>query len=127
MISNNFSKQSKQNNLRLVFESNSHEIFEYLEKADLNKLKLTNKFFYELCECNLLLTDSIRSLDKIFVNSLLISNSQENTKSSKDKKSKFKEKFLFNKSLNSFMKGKEVETYSNKRLQSAKRKKNDKK
>ncbi len=123
MISNNFSKQSKQNNLKLVFESNSHQIFEFLDKEDLNKLKITNKFFYELCECNIIFTDSVKSLNKYFMNSLLIQNSQDNGNSSREKRSKFKEKFLFNKSLNSFMKGKEIETYNEKRLQSAKRKK----
>ena len=115
MITNNFSnfKRDKRNILRLVFESNSHEIFEYLEKRDINNLKNTNKFFYELCECNNLLMNSIRNLDKMFMNSLITDDNTDN----KEKKSKFKEKFFFNKSLNSFMKGKETETFNENRIQ----------
>lgn len=123
MITNNYSKSEKKNVLKLVFETNSHEIFEYLTREDLAKLKITNKFFFELCECNILFRDSIRKLDEIFMNSLNVLTTDEKQNKPQEKKSKFKEKFFFNKSLNSFMKGNEVETYNEKRLQSANRKK----
>ena len=126
MISNNFSKGEKKNGLKYVFGTFSHEIFEYLDSNDLCKLKMTNKFFFDLCECNNLFTNCIRSLDKMFINSIHIPQSVENSNSVKEKKSKFKEKFLFNKSLNSFMKGKDAEKYSEKRLQSAKRRDKEK-
>ena len=125
MISNNFSKGEKKNGLKYVFESFSHEIFEYLDSYDISKLKMTNKFFFDLCECNVLFTNCVRNLDKMFMNSIHIPPSEENSNVTKEKKSKFKEKFLFNKSLNSFMKGKDTETFSEKRLRSAKRRNKD--
>jgi hypothetical protein len=109
--------------LKPVFNKNSYEIFQFLEKQDLNNLKLTNKFFFELCECHNLFTDSIKGLQSLFLNSIV---ADENTKKDnkiiqqKEKKSKFKEKFNFNKSMNEFYKGSEI---LNERLQSGRKKK----
>jgi len=110
-------------NMKAVFQSHSYEIFMFLDSKDLLNLKLTNKFFYDVCDCHQLLNQSIKSLQILYFNSLFdgedgLQNSNTNDKS--NKKSKFKEKYDFNKSINQFYKGTEI---YNQRIQSAKRKK----
>jgi hypothetical protein len=105
--------------LKPVFNLNSYEIFQFLDKKDLESLKITNKYFFELCECHNLFTESIKGLQGLFLNSIL---AEENTKKAiqKEKKSKFKEKFNFNKSMNEFYKGSDI---LNERLLSGRKKK----
>lgn len=109
--------------LKPVFNQNSYEIFQFLDKDDLNNLKITNKYFCELCECHNLFSESIKGLQILFLNSIV---AEENTKKEskiiqqKEKKSKFKEKFNFNKSMNEFYKGSDI---LNERLQSGRKKK----
>jgi hypothetical protein len=104
-------------NMKPVFQTHSYEIFEFLDKEDITNLSLSNKFFNELCECHLLFTNSVKSLGNLFQKSIDNNNILVTTEV---KKSKFKEKFEFNKSMNKFYKGTEV--YNN-RIQSGRKKK----
>ena len=52
--------------LEKCFKENSFEIMQFLDKDDIDKLKLVNKFFNNLCECHLLFNDSINSLNNLF-------------------------------------------------------------
>jgi hypothetical protein len=100
-----------------VFKSHSYEILEFLEIKDINNLKNTSRIMYDVCECHTMFLNSIKSLDKLFIQPTPNLN---NTNNSKINKSKFKEKFEFNKSIDVF-KGTDI---YNKRIQSAMRKKN---
>jgi hypothetical protein len=86
--------------MKNCFQQFSYEIFQFLSSDDINSLKMTNNFFYDLCHCHLLLTESIKSLEDLYACSL-----------QKDEtpvlKSKFKDKFNFNRSMNEFYKGSE--------------------
>jgi hypothetical protein len=108
--------------MKEVFYSFSYEIFQFLEKSDLTNLKLTNKIFWDICDCHELFSDSIKSLDKIFLNSLEINNlkNEDGVNKQVEKKSKLKEKFNFNRSMNEFYKG--TEKYKT-RIESGKRRK----
>ena len=80
------------------FKNNSYEIFQFLDKYDLANLKVTNKFFCNLCECHLLLEDSINSLGDLF-------NKTINDKAIPMKKSsKLREKYNFNKPMEEYYK-----------------------
>jgi hypothetical protein len=103
----------KEYELKPVFNTFSYDILQFLNKKDIKNLKSANKFFFEICECHLLLSESIKGLNTLFSNSLL----DETT--NQQKKSKFKEKYNFNKSMNEFYKGSEI--LSN-RIKSAKKK-----
>lgn len=116
--------------MKPAFESHSYEICQFLTKEDLKNLKLANKFFYDLCDCYLLFEESISSLQNLFKNSIINENIENTDKLESEvqnnsievkgsvKKSKFKEKFDFNKSMNEFYKGSDT---LNKRIQSGKR------
>ena len=52
--------------LEQCFKNNSYEIFQFLDKEDIENLKMTNKFFCNLCDCHLLLGESINSLGSLF-------------------------------------------------------------
>jgi hypothetical protein len=99
--------------MKNCFQQFSYEIFQFLNLEDLNNLKKTSSFFNDLCHCHLLLSQSIKSLENLFANSLL-----------KDEKpivkSKFKEKFNFNRSMKEFYKGSEK---MKERIQSGKKRK----
>jgi hypothetical protein len=120
-----FHKAKKTNSehplLKPVFNQHSYEVFQFLEKQDLNNLKCTNQFFLEICDCHSLFTDSIKGLHSLFINSIAEEVMHKETKPFiKEKNSKFKEKFNFNKSMNEFYKGSDI---LNQRLQSGKKKK----
>ena len=105
--------------LEKCFKNNSYEIFQFLEKEDIENLKMTNKFFCNLCDCHLLLGESINSLNHLF-------NMTINEKVNPMKKtSKLREKFNFNKPMEEYYKNsKEYHT----RIQSGmRRNKNNKK
>ena len=100
--------------LKPVFNTYSYDILQFLTKKDIKNLKSANKFFFEICECHLLLFESFKGLNTLFSNSLI-----DETTKTEQKKSKFKEKYNFNKSMNEFYKGSEI--LSN-RIKSAKKK-----
>ncbi len=103
--------------LETVFKNNSYEIFQFLEKEDIENLEKTNKFFLDICDCYLLLDNSIKSLGKLFA----ISINEDNKKVPK-KKSKVREKYNFNKPIGEYYKKKD-DSYFN-RIYSAKKNKN---
>ena len=105
--------------MKPVFQQHSFEIFQFLERSDLNNLKATNKFFNELCDCHFLFSDSIKTLSNLFLNTIK-EETQIIQNDGQEKKSKFKEKYNFNKSMNQFYKNSEI---LNKRIQSGKNKK----
>ena len=71
-------------------------------EEDMKNLKLTNKFLQDIVECNELFSSSIKSLSGLF-NKIIIEE-EDNKPNEKEKKSKFKEKFQFNKSMNELYK-----------------------
>ena len=84
--------------LEQCFKNNSYEIFQYLDKDDIENLRKTNKFFCNLCDCHLLLEESINSLGSLF-------NMTINDKVCPMKKSsKLREKFNFNKPMEEYYK-----------------------
>lgn len=111
-----------------VFSSNSYEIMQYLNKDDIISLKMSNKYLLDICECHSLFITSIQSLDKLFLTSIDTlyntnpkdNNSNSHTINITEKKSKFKEKYNFNKPMNEYYKGSDK---LNQRIQSAKKKK----
>ena len=84
--------------LEKCFKDNSFEIFQFLEKEDIDNLKLTNKFFNNLCECHLLFNDSIDSLNNLF--NITVNEKVEPIK----KTSKLREKYNFNKPMEQYYK-----------------------
>ena len=84
--------------LEKCFKDNSFEIFQFLEKEDIENLKLANKFFNNLCECHLLFNDSIDSLNNLF--NITINDKVEPIK----KTSKLREKYNFNKPMEQYYK-----------------------
>ena len=84
--------------LEQCFKNNSYEIFQFLDKNDIENLKMTNKFFCNLCDCHLLLGESLNSLGSLF-------NMTINEKVNPIKKtSKLREKFNFNKPMEEYYK-----------------------
>ena len=71
---------------------------QFLDKDDIDKLKLVNKFFNNLCECHLLFNDSINSLNNLF--NMTINDKVEPMK----KGSKLREKYNFNKPMEQYYK-----------------------
>ncbi len=56
--------------LEEAFKNNSYEIFQFLDNKDINNLRKTNKFFWDICDCYFLFDDTIQSLSKFFSTSL---------------------------------------------------------
>ena len=79
--------------LEKCFKDNSFEIFQFLEKEDIDNLNFANKFFNNLCECLLFFNDSIDSLNNLF--NITINDKVEPIK----KTSKLREKYNFNKPM----------------------------
>jgi uncharacterized protein YdcH (DUF465 family) len=84
--------------LEKCFKENSYEIMQFLDKDDIDKLKLVNKFFNNLCECHSLFNDSINSLNNLF--NMTINDKVEPMK----KGSKLREKYNFNKPMEQYYK-----------------------
>ena len=84
--------------LEKCFKDNSYEIFQFLDKGDIDNLKLVNKFFNNLCECHTLFNESINSLNNLF--SMTINDKVEPIK----KGSKLREKYNFNKPMEQYYK-----------------------
>ena len=84
--------------LEKCFKENSYEIMQFLDKDDIDKLKLVNKFFNNLCECHSLFNDSINSLNNLF--NMTINDKVEPMK----KASKLREKYNFNKPMEQYYK-----------------------
>ena len=118
--------------LEEAFKSSSYEIFQFLDNKDINNLRKTNKFFWDICDCYFLFDDTIQSLSKLFSKSLnndINDDKDKNNKNkksiiAKDKKSKVMEKYNFNQSVDKYYKNTD-EYY--KRIQSARKNKNIKK
>ena len=51
-----------------VFTNNSYEIFQFLTREEINKLRNVHRFFDNLCECNELFEGSIEALDDLCYN-----------------------------------------------------------
>ena len=85
--------------MKEVFKNNSYEILQFLTSDDIQNLKLTNHFFLDICDCHELLGQSMKSLSELFSRTINIS-----VKDDKPKKSKFKEKFNFNKPIGEYYK-----------------------
>lgn len=102
--------------IKEAFKENSYEILQFLDKEDIVNLKQVNYFFFDLCECHELFSNSMDSLGKLFTMSV-------NTSSivAKPKTSKLREKYNFNKPINEYYKN---SAEYNKRIQSGRRKKN---
>ena len=83
--------------MKEAFTNNSQEILQFLDEDDIHNLKLTNKFFLDICDCHLLLSETMKQLGSLFSISV---ESQEPPK----KTSKFKEKFNFNKPIGVYYK-----------------------
>lgn len=99
--------------LKEAFSDCSQEILQFLDEEDIMSLKFTNKFFNDLCECHILFAETMKSLGSLFAISV---EAEEQPK----KKSKFKEKFNFNKPIGVYYKPPEKYVKSIKRVQSAK-------
>lgn len=108
-----------------VFSNNSYEIFQFLGRDEINKLKQVHPYFCNLCDCSELFESSIEQLDELFTNE--IETESKNNKKivincdfHNKKKSKFLEKFNFNKPIEKFYKNTSI---YNKRIQSATKRK----
>jgi len=88
--------------LEKCFKENSYEIMQFLDKDDIDRLKLVNKFFNNLCECHSLFNDSINSLNNLF--NMTINDKVEPMK----KGSKLREKYNFNKPMEQYYKNSKV-------------------
>ena len=84
--------------LETVFKNNSFEIFQFLEKDDIDNLQKTNKFFLNICDCYLLMDNSMKSLGNLFAISF------QEDKKNPEKKSKVREKYNFNKPIGEYYK-----------------------
>ena len=84
--------------LEKCFKDNSYEILQFLDKEDLDNLKLVNKFFNNLCDCHSLFNNSINSLNNLF--NITINDKVEPIK----KGSKLREKYNFNKPMEQYYK-----------------------
>ena len=84
--------------LAQCFKDNSYEIFQFLDKDDMENLRMANRFFSNLCDCHLLLGESLNSLGSLF-------NITINEKVTPLKKaSKLREKYNFNKPMEEYYK-----------------------
>ena len=104
--------------LEKCFKENSFEIMQFLDKGDIDSLKLANKFFNNLCECHLLFNDSIGALNNLY--NMTINDKVEPMK----KTSKLREKYNFNKPMEQYYKN--SKEYKE-RIQSGMRRKKQKK
>ena len=104
--------------LEKCFKENSFEIMQFLDKGDIDNLKLANKFFNNLCECHLLFNDSIGALNNLY--NMTINDKVEPMK----KTSKLREKYNFNKPMEQYYKN--SKEYKE-RIQSGMRRKKQKK
>ena len=86
------------NLLETIFKNNSFEIFQFLDKDDIENLEKTNKFFLNICDCYLLMDNSIKSLGNLFAISF------QEDKKNPEKKSKVREKYNFNKPIGEYYK-----------------------
>lgn len=84
------------------FKSHSHDILQFLTRKDIDNLKLVNKAFLDICDCHALFSNSIRQLGDLFKMNVDIDTPNA------QKKSKFRERFNFNKSINDMYKGNET-------------------
>ena len=84
--------------LEQCFKNHSYEIFQFLDKDDIENLRRANKFFCDICDCHLLLGESLSSLGKLFNMTI-----NENTTPMK-KTSKLREKYNFNKPMEQYYK-----------------------
>ena len=84
--------------LEQCFKSHSFEIFQFLDKDDIENLKRANKLFCNICDCHLLLEESLSSLGKLF--SLTVNETTTPIK----KTSKLREKYNFNKPMEQYYK-----------------------
>ena len=91
----------QEKNLKKAFSIISYQLIKYLEEKDLKNLKLTNKYFNDIVDCNELFKSSIKSLNGLFSK---IADEEEENKNKTEKKSKFREKYTFNKSMNELYK-----------------------
>lgn len=101
--------------LKEAFSNNSQEILQFLDEEDIASLKLTNKFFLDICDCHQLFSNTIKELGKLFSISVEPTGIEP-----EKKKSKFREKYNFNKPIGVYYKPPEKYTKSTKRIQSAK-------
>ena len=101
-----------------VFTNNSYEIFQFLRRGEINKLRNVHRFFNNLCECNELFEGSIEALDELFYtennNKKIVIDCNKKNK----KQSKFLERFNFNKPLDKYYKNTQL---YNQRIESAKK------
>lgn len=104
--------------LEKCFKENSFEIMQFLDKGDIDNLKMANKFFNNLCECHLLFNDSIGALNNLY--NMTINDKVEPMK----KTSKLREKYNFNKPMEQYYKN--SKEYKE-RIQSGMRRKKQKK
>ena len=81
----------------------SYNLLEYLTEEEKQNLKLVNKHVNDIVDCGDLFKTSINSLGKLFYKENLFEDEDLKNKPL-EKKSKFKEKFTFNKSLNDLYK-----------------------
>lgn len=93
----------------------SYNLLEYLTKDEKQNLKLVNKHVMDIIDCEELFKTSINSLSKLFYKENLFEDEDLKNKPP-EKKSKFKEKFTFNKSLNELYKHSEEKFALNKSL-----------
>ena len=84
--------------LEEAFKNNSFEIFQFLDKDDLLSLKRSNKYFKDIIDCYELFVNSIDCLGQLF--NMTINEVTEPLK----KKSKVREKFNFNKPMETHFK-----------------------
>ena len=106
---NNFLEEiiinDNENNKRFnkAFTIISYDLLEFIEEEDKQNLKLVNKHVNDIVDCGELFKTSIKSLGKIFYKENFYEDEDLKNKLP-EKKSKFKEKFTFNKSLNELYK-----------------------
>ncbi len=95
-------KNNQETVFKKAFSIVSYEVFQFITEEDMKNLKLTNKFVKDIVECNELFSCSMKSLSGLF-NKIVIED-EDNMPQENQKKSKFKEKFHFNKSMNELYK-----------------------
>ena len=99
-----------------VFTNNSYEIFQFLRRGEINKLRNVHRFFNNLCECNELFEGSIEALDDLFYNENKKNKIVIDCNCKNKKASKFLEKYNFNKPIDKYYKNTNI---YNQRIQSA--------
>lgn len=101
-LKENEMKNKQESAFKKAFSIISYEVFQYINEEEMKNLKLTNKFLKDIVECNELFSCSVKSLSSLF-NKIVIED-EGNKQQENEKKSKFKEKFHFNKSMNELYK-----------------------